>query len=79
MGSTVYISSYSSGPNVVHCPKRLVHFGTDNYGRSAPAINNENVRYRKQAFSAIVIDYEMLCIFWDSVQRFTSAASETDN
>jgi hypothetical protein len=48
--------------------KRSVNFVTDNYGRWALALNNENLRYRKQAPSAIhiLVSGEILRIFWDS-------------
>jgi hypothetical protein len=53
----------------IHSPKRFVNFvaDVDGCGRWAPAVNNENFRYRKQAPSAIVIGIEIICTFWDSV------------
>jgi hypothetical protein len=60
MRSATYLGK-SPALCTVHCPKRLVNFVTDNLGRWAPVINNENFR---QAHSAFVIGNEILKIFW---------------
>jgi hypothetical protein len=40
-----YTQVLRGGPHLqVHCPKRLVNFVNENYGRWAPAISNEVVR-----------------------------------
>jgi hypothetical protein len=31
--------------HIINCPKRIVNFFTDNYGRWAPAINNDKFRF----------------------------------
>jgi hypothetical protein len=48
------------GCGSVYSPKSSVNFVTDNYGRWAPAINNENFHHRKQAPSSLVVGNETL-------------------